>query len=558
MELTPESLVPQRLVFGYLRGFSWWPAIVSRNPETNSWTDAEGRRWLFFIGTKRSAWLNIVDMRPYGDETKAAMLAIDAMSSTYSKREAAFLRACALADGFQTVAGIDGRATRYNPSLTLEAVDVVRPTKAPQSVAPTTTKKEETAGARQRPRRTRQKSIRTQDIEDILKARARDRQKNSINTKHGLGKVPNQAEHSPSAPPKPTTGHPESKNKGSASPADDSQQGNSNSNQVDQHNTSPARGTTTAPKQSKDLGLAKPTSETRPDLGTAAVLKPAATKKNVVRVGARRQTQDNKGKHINTPETRSQRRRTRSSAPLGLSPKGTVRKRRKYPKQNDRNTKSINHGKLNLVATEVRNVQTVQNAERGDMGAVPVRKNPMYRTQPNQPESKASADLPDATQSDNDMTPLLEFMPRQPPASNHLDAKAVEGWLPREMSREHKVTPSTTPQQRTLLAAQIRVQALEDKLRELQRMAGQKSDWKSGAGDPAAQALKVATENLIVQAENFVKGHGGDEESILRAVDKAAQEDADEGMPNTAAWAATKLAVGRAIRERSDQRNNGS
>lgn len=107
MELTPESLVPQRLVFGYLRGFPWWPAIVSRNPETNSWTDAEGRRWLFFIGTKRSAWLNIVDMRPYCDETKAAMLEIDAMSSTYSKREAAFLRACALADGFQTVAGID-------------------------------------------------------------------------------------------------------------------------------------------------------------------------------------------------------------------------------------------------------------------------------------------------------------------------------------------------------------------------------------------------------------------------------------------------------------------
>lgn len=119
-----EDVVPQTLVFGYLPGGPWWPAVIGRCPATGECRDREQRCWAFLFGSRYGTWLRIRDIRPYTAMTKKGIPEINALLPSYTNIEGRVLTACGLADDFKDSQGTGMPTSHYCGSLTGEAIDM--------------------------------------------------------------------------------------------------------------------------------------------------------------------------------------------------------------------------------------------------------------------------------------------------------------------------------------------------------------------------------------------------------------------------------------------------
>lgn len=120
----PENIVAQTLVFAQRPGRPWWPAIVGRCPSTNDYKDREDQVWAFFFGSVHSAWIPVVDMRPYCEETKECMPEINAFCPSYYTYKGRVMQACTLADEFEKTKGTGRPTSEYCGSLIGAAIDM--------------------------------------------------------------------------------------------------------------------------------------------------------------------------------------------------------------------------------------------------------------------------------------------------------------------------------------------------------------------------------------------------------------------------------------------------
>jgi PWWP domain len=60
-----KDLQPGVVVFGRVRGYPWWPAVVACAPKTSEWVTKDGRVWCLFFNDRTGAWLRTTELRPF-------------------------------------------------------------------------------------------------------------------------------------------------------------------------------------------------------------------------------------------------------------------------------------------------------------------------------------------------------------------------------------------------------------------------------------------------------------------------------------------------------------
>jgi PWWP domain len=60
-----KELRPGVVVFGRVKGFPWWPALVTCAPDTSDWVKNDGRVWCLFFNDRTGAWLKATEIRPF-------------------------------------------------------------------------------------------------------------------------------------------------------------------------------------------------------------------------------------------------------------------------------------------------------------------------------------------------------------------------------------------------------------------------------------------------------------------------------------------------------------
>jgi PWWP domain len=60
-----KDLRPGVVVFGRVKGFPWWPALVTCAPDTSDWVKNDGRVWCLFFNDRTGAWLKATEIRPF-------------------------------------------------------------------------------------------------------------------------------------------------------------------------------------------------------------------------------------------------------------------------------------------------------------------------------------------------------------------------------------------------------------------------------------------------------------------------------------------------------------
>lgn len=117
------------------------------------------------------------------------------------------------------------------------------------------------------------------------------------------------------------------------------------------------------------------------------------------------------------------------------------------------------------------------------------------------------------------------------------------------MSRGHPATPSLSENERTLLATQVRVHALEKRVLELEGIVSRTPHNESATNDVVDNLFKAALEALTVQAEAFVREHGGDAAAIMQEIERWEKEDG-ESAKTSKARRVLRAAVMKALHKR--------
>lgn len=94
------SLSPGAVVFGRVKGFPWWPAVVSCCKDTTVWQRNDGRVWCLFFNDPSGAWLRPSEIRPFNKYHREEVLVINQSNSKHRKFRERIAEALTCADQY--------------------------------------------------------------------------------------------------------------------------------------------------------------------------------------------------------------------------------------------------------------------------------------------------------------------------------------------------------------------------------------------------------------------------------------------------------------------------